>query len=68
MPKVAEQVVPADPLDRSNFGSKEQRTAFPIERRDIFQRAAELCRWAALCDLTPQRSHLNPVGLRTVAP
>jgi hypothetical protein len=30
MPKVAEQVVPADPLDRSNFGSKEQRTAFPI--------------------------------------
>ena len=47
MPKVAEQVVPADPLDRSNFGSKEQRTAFPIERRDIFQRAAELCRSAA---------------------
>jgi hypothetical protein len=46
MPKVAEQVVPADPLDRSNFGSKEQRTAFPIERRDIFQRAAELDRSA----------------------
>jgi hypothetical protein len=44
MPKVAEHVVPADPLDRSNVGSKEQRTAFPIERRDIFQPAAELCR------------------------